>query len=109
VIRYDGQPISGEVAFDMAEAEFTHQGALCTFETIVRAFRLDGDAGLMALAEIVHEIDLRDGQYGRPEIAGIDAVLQGWLLANLTDDELEAHGLALFRGLYAALGYQRLA
>lgn len=102
VIRY--APISEpeEVAFDMDNAAFTHQGNLCTFEVMIRAFGLD-EAALYLMAEIVHEIDLRDGRYQRPETAGIDTALRGWLLANLPDQELEIHGLALFSGLYTAL------
>jgi hypothetical protein len=41
--------------------------------------------------------------YLRPETAGIDVVLGGWLLRDLPDSEREAHGIALFDGLYAAL------
>jgi hypothetical protein len=101
-LRYSFQPEPDEVAFDMEEAEFTHQGSLCTFEVMLRTFELD-DTALYQMAEIVHEIDLRDGRYQRPETAGIDAALRGWLLAGLPDNELESHGLALFDGLFAAL------
>jgi hypothetical protein len=69
---------------------------------MIRAFKLK-EPGLFAIAEIVHEIDLRDGHYLRPETVGIDAILNGWLMAGLSDAELEAHGVALFEGLYAAL------
>lgn len=100
VIRYSPQPSPGQVAFDMEQGgEFGHQGNLCTFETMCRAFGLD-DAGLRTLAEIVHEIDLRDGQFVRPATIGVEAVLDGWHRANLTDADLEAHGRALFEGLY---------
>jgi len=58
---------------------------------------------IAGMGEIVHEIDLRDGRYTRPETAGIDAVLKGWLLAGFSDAALEAHGIALFEGLYTAL------
>jgi hypothetical protein len=102
VIRYATVPTSNEIAFDMPNAHFGHQGNLCTFETMLRAFSLD-DAALNVLAEIVHDIDLRDGVYIRPEIAGIDAILRGWLLQDLTDAEREARGIALFDGLYTAL------
>lgn len=102
VIRYALAPEPGEVAFDIDNGAFTHQGNLCTFEVMIRAFGLD-EAALYLMAEIVHEIDLRDGRYQRPETAGIDTTLRGWLLANLPDHELEMHGLALFSGLYAAL------
>ncbi len=100
VIRYSGQPEPGQSAFDMEEGgEFGHRGNLCTFETMCRAFGLD-DARLSAVSEIVHEIDLRDGQFIRPAATGVDAVLEGWHKAGLTDAELETHGIALFEGLY---------
>ena len=102
VVRYSPTPEPGEVGFDMPHGEFTHRGHLCTFETMVRAFGLE-DQVFQAMGEIIHEIDLRDGRYVHPEIAGIDAVLRGWLLARLSDRELEAHGVALFEGLYADL------
>jgi hypothetical protein len=103
-IRYAAQPAPGEVAFDMVDAAFGHTGSLCTFETMLRAFGLDEPA-LQAVAEVVHEIDLRDGRYARPETAGIDAVLAGWQGADLADAEREVRGLALFDGLYAAFTY----
>jgi hypothetical protein len=102
VVRYSPTPEPGEVGFDMPQGEFTHRGHLCTFETMVRAFGLE-DQVLQSMGEIIHEIDLRDGRYGHPEAAGIDAVLRGWLLARLSDRELESHGVALFEGLYADL------
>ena len=102
VIRYATTPEPDEVAFDMREGAFGHRGNFCTFETMVRAFGLE-DQVLQAMGEVIHEIDLRDGRYGHPETAGIDAVLKGWLLAGFTDAELEAHGVALFEGLYADL------
>ena len=102
VVRYSPTPEPGEVAFDMPHGEFTHRGHLCTFETMVHAFSLE-DPSLQPMGEIIHEIDLRDGRYVHPETAGVDAVLKGWLLARLSDPELEAHGVALFEGLYADL------
>jgi hypothetical protein len=104
VIRYAARPEPDEIAFDSdrEDAQFGHQGNLCTFETMIRAFKLK-EPGLFAIAEIVHEIDLRDGHYLRPETVGIDAILNGWVMAGLSDAELEAHGVALFEGLYAAL------
>lgn len=101
-IRYAVEPEPGEVGFDMDGAEFSHQGNLCTFEVMLRAFQLDEPA-LHLLAEIVHEIDLRDGRYQRPETSGIDSTLRGWLLAGVPDSELERLGIGLFEGLYAAL------
>ena len=100
-IRY-GEPREGELSFDMPGADFGHTGSLCTFETMLAAFRLD-DPALRALAAIVHEIDLGDGLSSPPEAAGLDRILRGWLAAGWPDEELERHGTALFEGLYQSL------
>jgi hypothetical protein len=100
VIRYAETPDADEVPFDMPGSEMGHHGNRCTFETMVKAFGLT-DPGLRPIAEIVHEIDLRDGRHARPETAGIDAVLRGW--AGFSDTERESHGIALFEGLHTAL------
>jgi hypothetical protein len=100
-IRYSLQPDAKEVSFDMREAVFGHMGNLCTFETMLSAFRLKEPA-LQIVAEIVHEIDIRDGRYVRPEMGGIEVVLKGWLLQGLSDNELESRGIELFEALYTA-------
>jgi hypothetical protein len=102
IIRYSLQPESDEVAFDMKEAEFGHQSNLCSFETMMFKFGLE-KSGITAIAKIVHELDLRDGQYISPETAGVETILRGWLLARLSDSELESRGIQLFEGLYLAL------
>ncbi len=101
-IRYAACLESGEVGFDMRAAEFGHEGNFCTFETMMSAFGLK-EAGLQGIAEIVHEIDLRDGRYARPETAGLELILKGWLQAGLPDKEIEQRGIALFEGLFTAL------
>jgi hypothetical protein len=100
-IRYAPTPASNETAFDMSEGAFSHHGPLCTFETMVQAFGLQ-EPGLQILGELVHEIDLRDGRFLHPETAGVEAILNGWLLAGLSDEELEVRGTALFEGIYLA-------
>jgi hypothetical protein len=102
-IRYAETAGEGEVSFDMRHADFGHRGSLCTFETLIAAFGLEEDSALAAVAEIVHEIDLRDGMSARPEISGVDAALRGWSAAGWPDAELERHGIALFEGLYLGL------
>ena len=97
------RPKAGEVRFDMFEAEYTHEGDRCTFEVLLARFALR-DPGLDAIGEIVHDIDLKDEKYGRPETAGVLAVLEG-LAATTRDDHARLErGAALFDGLYAALG-----
>jgi len=101
-IVYTATPVPEDVSFDTEGGTFTHTGSLCTFETMVRAFTLD-DAVLQTVAEIVHAIDLNDGQYVHPESPGLAAVLEGWLHVEADDAERETWGHALFEGLYQVL------
>jgi len=92
-------PDAGEIRFDMFEAEFTHEGDLCTFEVLARLAKED-DAALGSVAEIVHDIDLKDGKFGRPETQGIANLLTGISIANDDDDRRLERGSALFEDLY---------
>ena len=97
------QPGKGELRFDMFEAEFTHEGDLCTFEVLVRRFGLV-DPALGAVAEIVHDVDVKDGKYGREEAAGVGQLVAGIAAAHPEDEARLARGAALFDDLYAACG-----
>jgi hypothetical protein len=101
-IHYSDTPKKDELSFDMKEAVFGHRGNFCSFEVIVRSFGITDDA-VKSLAEIIHEIDLRDGRYHRSEIEGIELVLKGWRQSDLADAELEARGILFFDGLHVAL------
>jgi hypothetical protein len=92
-------PKQRELRFDMVGGEFTHEGDACTFETLISRTGLS-DPALRAVAEIVHDIDVKDGKFGRPEARGIDQVLQGLFLAHARDEERLDRGFALFDGLY---------
>jgi hypothetical protein len=93
------RPGPAEVRFDMFQAEFTHEGDQCTFEVLVARLGLD-DPALRPLAEIVHDIDLKDGKFGRPEAAGIDRLVAGLAMAHRDDEERLARGAAIFEDLY---------
>ena len=84
-------PKPGELRFDMFEAEFTHEGDRCTFEVLLARAGLD-DPALAAIAEIVHDIDLKDGKFGREEAAGIGTLIAGIARADRDDDERLARG-----------------
>jgi hypothetical protein len=93
------RPDPAEVRFDMFEAEFTHAGDRCTFEVLVGELGLD-DPALGPLAEIVHDIDLKDGKFGRAEVAGIESLIAGLAVAHRDDEERLARGGAVFDALY---------
>ena len=88
----------GEVTFDMFEADFTHVGDACSFETIIDRFGLR-DAGLGALAQIVHDIDVKDGKFARPEAAGIAALVAGIAVSHADDHDRFEVGNQMFDAL----------
>jgi hypothetical protein len=97
------KPAPGEVRFDMFRAEFTHEGENCTFETLLKHFALDGDDALVAIGQIVHDIDFKDDKFDRPQTAGVQSILRG--LADTTpDDAARLEGSRhIFNGLYGEL------
>ena len=97
---------AGVIPFDMAGVELGHHGDDCTFETLLHRAGLH-DRRLKAIAEIVHEADLRDGRFPREEARGLDLVLRGLLAAVKDDHEALAQGLILFDGLYSTLEERR--
>jgi hypothetical protein len=97
-------PEAGELRFDMFEAEYTHEGDRCTFEALVARFGLQADPALRAVAEIVHDIDVKDAKFARAEVAGVERLVAGIAAAYAADAERVAHGGAMFDALYASFG-----
>ena len=102
----DGETLEGAIPFDMFGAEFTHQGEDCTFETLLKRFGLSDIQGLRDLAEIVHDIDLKDDKFNRLEAVGLNAIING-LSESLRDDRklLQQTG-TIFDGLFTLFGKQ---
>ncbi|MEO3472542.1 chromate resistance protein ChrB domain-containing protein [Roseomonas sp. CAU 1739] len=95
---YSPQP--GELRFDMYEGEFTHEGDRCTFEVLLGRADLERDGALAAVAEIVHDIDLKDGKFGRPEADGVRTLIAGLCAATADDEERLARGFSILDDLY---------
>jgi hypothetical protein len=93
------EPRDRELRFDMAEAEFTHEGDRCSFEVLVERFGLT-DVGLRAIAEVVHDIDLKDGKFARADADGVARVVAAIALSARDDEERLARGCSLFEDLY---------
>ncbi len=85
--------------FDMFGVAFSHQGDGCTFETLCRAFGIE-DLAVARIAEIVHDLDLKDGRFGAPEAGTVGALLEGLQLATTGDDVLLDRGITVFESLY---------
>ena len=87
------------VPYDIPGAPISHEGELCSFDALLRAFDLQMPA-LLALAAIVRGADT-----GRPELAsqsaGLLAVSLGLSRLHLDDHAMLAAAMPLYDALYA--------
>lgn len=94
---------AGAVPFDMYQpGGFSHRGDDCTFETLVKEFAIR-DGKVRTLAQIVHDADIKDDKFERPEGTGIDRVLKGWAQEGVSDAALLKKGMELVEGLYKSI------
>jgi hypothetical protein len=93
--------VSGAVAFDVAGGEFTHRGELCTFEVMAMAFAIK-DKAVMRIAQIVHDLDIKDNKFQSPEAMGVEEILNGIRKTAGNDHEALSQGMKVFAMLYAA-------
>lgn len=89
------------VTFDVAGGVFTHTGDLCTFEVLVKSFGLK-DKVVRKIAEIVHELDIKDDKYRNSETRGLEDILSGLRKSVKNDMELLEKGMEIFEMLYAS-------
>ena len=94
---------AGELRFDMVGGDFTHEEDRCTLETLVARVGLP-DKGVRAIAEIVHDLDLKDAKFNRAEAAGVRMMLDGLIARTDSDDERIERALVIFDDLHEALG-----
>jgi len=94
-------PIRQGIPFDTFGAELGHHGEDCTFETMLKKFGLVQDPALRALAEIVHDMDLKDSKFNRREPAGLNAVVHGLARVFPDDQQRVRRAFPVFESLYA--------
>jgi hypothetical protein len=100
------RPRPKELRFDMFEAEYTHVGEDCTFQTLAKRFGIR-DRAARAIGEIVHDIDCKDERFDRPETAGVASLIRGIVGAYDADISRLERGGAVLDDLYASFGKQR--
>ena len=93
--------IGGNAAatFDIRDGEFTHVGDLCTFEVLVKSFSIR-DKAVRKIAEIVHDLDVKDDKYGNPEAPGVEEILMGIRKTAKNDSDALERGMAVFEMIY---------
>jgi hypothetical protein len=83
----------------MFDAEFTHEGDLCTFEVLLERLDIE-DNSLHQIAEIIHDIDLKESKFGRSETAGIALIVNAICTKHKEDLDRIERGTILFDDLY---------
>jgi hypothetical protein len=85
--------------FDIRGGEFTHVGDLCTFEVLVKSFGIR-DKAVRKIAEIVHDLDVKDDKYQNAETAGTEDILIGIRKTSKTDADALERGMMVFEMMY---------
>lgn len=88
------------VAFDIPGAPISHEGDLCSFDTLLQRFDLGRDPALAVLAAIVRGADT-DRHDLAPEAAGLHAISLGLAHNHADDHALLKQGLVIYDALYA--------
>jgi len=92
------RPLPGELRFDMLDAEFTHVGERCTFQVLLERFG-PSDPALVAIGEVVRDIDCKDSKFGRVETPGVAAMINAIADTVADDEERLSRSAPLFDGL----------
>ena len=89
----------GAIPFDVANVELGHHGPECSFDAIIKKYKLV-DAALLRLAPVVRGADT-DAKDLTPESPGLEAIAEGFRLVYRDDRELLERELPVYDALYA--------
>jgi hypothetical protein len=92
------KPRGSEIPFDMYTGDFGHHGERCTFETIAARFALR-DPAVASIAQIVHDLDMKEARYNRPEAPAVGRLVEGLRQMHKDDGTLLEQGIAMFEAL----------
>lgn len=90
---------TGAIPYDVPGVELTHDGPLCSFDAILKKYRLD-DPALNELATIVRGADTHRPDLA-PQCPGLLAISLGLSHIFSDDQEQLRHGLVIYDALYA--------
>jgi hypothetical protein len=92
------RPAGADVPFDMYSGDFSHEGERCTFEVLARRFGIV-DTTVGRLAQIVHDLDMKEDRYGAPESPAVSRMVEGLRQLHADDLTLLEQGIAMFDAL----------
>jgi hypothetical protein len=90
------------IPFDVPGAELGHHGPECSFEAILKKYRLAQDPALALMGKIVNGADTDNRLYRQPEGPGLQAIAEGFRHLGYGDDhEINAAEWIVYDSLYA--------
>jgi len=90
------------IPYDVKDVELGHHGKECSFEAILKKYKLTGDPALVLLGKIVNGADTDNSLWQQPEAAGLNAVAEGFRHLGFKDDhEINRAEWIVYDALYA--------
>ena len=90
------------IPYDVKDVELGHHGKECSFEAIVKKYKLGGDPALVLLGKIVNGADTDNTLYRQAEGPGLQAIAEGFRHLGYEDDHaLNAAEWIVYDALYA--------
>lgn len=88
--------------YDVPGVALGHHGKECSFDAIVKQYKLDVDPAMALLAKIVNGADTDNSLWNQAESPGLAAVAEGFRHLGLKDDhEINAAQWIVYDALYA--------
>ena len=92
----------GAIPYDVKDVELGHHGKECSFEAILKKFKLTDDKALVLLGRIVNGADTDNTLYHQAEGPGLQAIAEGFRHLGYKDDHaLNAAEWIVYDALYA--------
>lgn len=92
----------GAIPYDVKDVELGHRGKECSFDAVVKKYKLDNDPAMNLLAKIVNGADTDNSLWNQPEAAGLNAVAAGFRHLGFADDhQINAAEWIVYDALYA--------
>jgi hypothetical protein len=90
------------IPYDVKDVELGHHGKECSFEAILKKYKLTNDLALVLLGRIVNGADTDNTLYRQPEGPGLEAIAEGFRHLGYADDHaLNAAEWIVYDALYA--------
>ena len=74
------------IQFDVPGVELGHHGKECSFEAIIKKYKLMEDPALVLLGRIVNGADTDNSLWNQPEGLGLEAIADGFRHLGFKDD-----------------------